>query len=165
MNNKTKKKILIASAIIALATYHSIDYRYVSNYKIINSKENGFATYSSGRIFVGDIEYLCSIKDKQESDIFVEDQRDFKDPNFKIYSSYLINDKRIRNEILEVLCIYEELHPSNWNRTIESMRVEWLIHNLSHFFNYEKKRTIDVDLNNNDEELYNKKIYRKILKL
>ena len=165
MNNKTKKKILIVGAALLLATYHTVDYKYVSNYKIINSKEDGFATYSSGRIFIGDIEYLCSIKNKQENDILVEDQRNKKDPNFKIYSSYLINDKRIRNEILEVLCIYEELHPSNWNRTIESMRVEWLMHNLSYFFNYEKPRTIDVDLNNSDEELYNKEIYRKVLKL
>ena len=73
MNNKTKKKILIVGAALLLATYHTVDYKYVSNYKIINSKEDGFATYSSGRIFIGDIEYLCSIKNKQENDILVED--------------------------------------------------------------------------------------------
>ena len=45
------------------------------------------------------------------------------------------------------------------------MRVEWIMHNISYFFDYERHRTTDVDLDNNDEKVYNNTILRKILKL
>ena len=83
----------------------------------------------------------------------------------KIITSYTITDKNIRNEILEVLCRYEELHPSPWDRSIESMRLEWLAHNISYLFHNQRHRTADVDLDNNDEKYYKKSIFNKILKI
>ncbi len=165
MKKSTKKKVLLLAALLALTVHHGIDYVYTPQYEIINSSEDGFARYSCGRIFIGNEDYINSISNRFDTDIFVLDQRNCSDPNFKIYSSYLITDKNVRNEILEILCEYELLYPSKWDRTIESMRVEWLAHNVSYFFNYEPKRTIDVDLNNNDEELYDNILLRKILKL
>ncbi len=165
MNKNNKKRLLLLSTLFVLATYHSVDYVYPPRFEIVNSKEDGFAKYSKGRIFVGDKEYIESINDKLDTDIFVEDLRNCDDPNFKIYSSYLIDDKNIRNEILEILCQYEMLFPSMWNRSIESMRLEWLVHNISYYFNYKQPRAVDVDLNNNDENLYDNILLRKLLKL
>ena len=93
------------------------------------------------------------------------DERDDDDPNFKIYNSCRITNKDERNEILEILCQYEKDYPSNWNRTIESLRLEWFAHNFFYFFDYQTHRTTDVDLNNGDEKIYDNSLLRRILKL
>ena len=73
-----------------------------------------------------------------------------------------IHDAEIRNEILEILQEYERQFPSDWDRTTESMRLEWLMHNLSYRFDYQPGRTESVDLNNNDEGKYDNKILQRI---
>ena len=166
-NKKLEKKILaIIATLVFLTTYNCVDYEYHPNYEIVEENPCGpFACYSYGNIYIGSSKYLKNLTNITENDILVEDQRFSTDPNMKIYSSYKINDKKIRNEILEVLCKYEECYPSPWNRSIESMRLEWLMHNVSYHFNHEKRRAGDVDLNNNDEAYYDKPVLRKILKL
>ena len=162
---KIRKKAIILGAILALLTYHSIDYQYHPSYEILEESDEAFARYSKGRIFIGSKAYLAKLKDVGENDILVEDLRHSNDPNFKIHNSCLITDKNIRNEILVVLCEYEKCNPSEWSRTIESMRLEWLMHNLSYTFNYELHRTTDVDLNNNDEKIYDDILLRKVFKI
>ena len=163
--NTKKKKLALIGALAILLTYHSIDYQYHPTYEILEEQEDAFATYSEGRIFIGNGKFLKSLTDVNDKDILILDERNKEDPNFKIFNSASITNKNIRNEILEVLCRYEECFPSRWDRTIESMRVEWFMHNLSYFFEYQRNRTTDVDLNNNDENYYNNPILRKILKL
>ena len=164
---KLKKKLLaISASLILITTYGSIDYQYHPNYEIVNEQPCGpFGCYSCGYIYIGNKAYLNSLTNIGENDILVEDQRFTEDPNMKIYSSYRIDDKDLRNEILEVLCRYEECYPSPWDRTIETMRLEWTMHNLSYFFGNQTNRTRDVDLDNNEEEYYDKPVLRKILKL
>lgn len=162
---KKKRKIIAIGAIIALLAYHGIDYQYHPVYEIYDQADDAFGSYSKGKIYIGNLNYLLNLENVLPDDILVLDQRDGEDPNMKIFNSNLISDKNIRNEILEVLQRYEEYYPSNWDRSIESMRVEWLMHNISYFFDYERHRTIDVDLDNNDEKVYNNTILRKILKL
>ena len=72
----------------------------------------------------------------------------------KIKNSYLILDSKTRKEILESLIKYENENPSNWNRTIETMELEWEAHNILYYLNYKKDHTTDVDLDNNDEDKY-----------
>ena len=171
MNNKKKnykrKLLAFSTALILATTYASTDYIYHPNYEIINEEPRGpFGCYSCGYIYIGSKSYLKSLTNITENDILVEDQRyNREDPNMKIYSSYKIQDKELRNEILEVLCEYEECYPSPWNRTIESMRLEWLMHNISYFFNHEQKRTQDVDLDNDEEKYYDNPILQKIFKV
>ena len=83
----------------------------------------------------------------------------------RIYDSYKIDDKDRRNDILEVLCLYENMYPSDWNRSLESMRLEWFMHNLGHDFNYKKDHSDHVDLNNEDEDDYDDKVLRKLFRL
>ena len=167
MNKKTKRKLMaISAALILSTTYMSIDHEYHPNYEIIAENPCGpFGCYSCGYIYIGSKAYLSSLTNLTEDDILVEDQRFSSDPNMKIYSSYRIDDKDIRNEILEVLCRYEECYPSPWDRTIESMRLEWLMHNISYYFDHQTHRTEDVDLDNNEQDYYDKPILNKILKL
>jgi len=162
---KWRRRMLIAGMTIALLTYGGYEHFYVPQYEIMDESSQAFATYSQGRIFIGNIRFLASIKDLQKGDILVLDQRHNDDPNMKIISSYEINDKDIRNEILEVLCRYEEKYPSEWDRTIESMRLEWLMHNLSYDFNNQQHRTKDVDLNNDDEDYYDNCLLNLIFKI
>ncbi len=163
---KLKRNLLAASAaLVILASYGSIDYEYHPNYEIVDEICGPFGCYSCGNVYIGSRNYLRSLTNITENDILVEDQRFSADPNMKIYSSYRITDKDIRNEILEVLCRYEECYPSPWDRTIESMRLEWTMHNFSYYFNNETNRTRDVDLDNDEQEYYDNPVLRKILKL
>ena len=123
---------------------------------------NGYIEYSKGRIFIGNKKYLSSLDDIKEGDVLILDQRNAKAPNIKIYNSYLINDILTINEILNIIYEYEKINPSNWDRSIESMRNEWVIHNLLYYSNKEINRTKDVDLNNIDEEKY-KNIIKNII--
>ena len=164
---KLKRRLLALSASLIIATtYYNIDHVYHPVYEIMDENPCGpFGCYSCGYIYIGTKTYLNSLTNITENDILVEDQRFSKDPNMKIYSSYRIDDKDIRNEILEVLCKYEECYPSPWDRTIESMRLEWLMHNISYIFDHQTHRTQDVDLNNAEEEYYDQPILNHILKL
>ena len=162
---KYKKKLFFITAFIILIGYYSKDYKYKRTSYEITKDSDAFATYSDGLIYIGDENFLEHIK-CQDNDILICDQRfSDNDPDMIIYNSCLINDKEKRNEILEVICEYEETYPSNWDRSIESMRLEWFMHNLSYYFEYRKDRTADVDLNNDDEKKYDKKVLRRILRL
>ena len=165
-NFKLKKACLLLTASVALAGYLKCQHVYTPTY-VITEDESYFATYSRGRIYIGSHRYIDSIKDQLTvDDIIVYDERNSSDPNMQIVSSYRINDKDIRNEILEVLLVYEKLYPSKWDRTLETMRLEWFVHNLSHSFNYKLDHSDDVDLNNADQLNYeNVKILNKLLHL
>ena len=106
---KIKKKLLaVSAALVLLTTYGSIEHDYNPQYQIIDEQPCGpFGCYSCGYIYIGSKSYLASLTDINENDILVEDQRFSSDPNMKIYSSYRIDDRDLRDEILEVLCRYE----------------------------------------------------------
>ena len=78
----------------------------------------------------------------------------------KIKDSYKIMTNSEMLEVLRLLEEYEEKNPSNWNRTIQSMRNEWIYHNMSFYLSYETISSKDVDLNNADEYRYEKKLIR-----
>lgn len=165
---KAKKRLLaISAAILIGTTYYNTDHVYHPTYEIIDDADDkAFGSYSKGKIYIGSLNFLESLENLNEDDILVQDQRfSYKNPNLKIFSSYRITDKEQRNEILEVLCEYEDCYPSPWDRSIESMRVEWAMHNFSYYLDNHRERTTDVDLNNEDEEKYDSDIARKILKL
>ena len=80
----------------------------------------------------------------------------------KICDSYKIRSSKERREILEIMCLYEECYPTDWDRSIESMQLEWTLHNLSYDFNYQRESSTDVDLDNEDEVKYTNKILQKL---
>ncbi len=166
-NIKLKKACFVLGFSFVLCSYLKHDYVYKPIYTIIED-EAYFATYSLGKIYIGNRKYINHLKGPfSKNDVFVIDERTEGDnPNMQIISSFKIDNKDIRNEILEVLQIYENLNPSKWDRTIESMRLEWFVHNLSHSFNYKLDHSDDVDLDNEDQNKYqNVKILNKMLHL
>lgn len=148
-NKKISKRIVAFSTSILLVFFLGINKDYVKKDTIIR--------YSKGRIFVGSFEYIRSIVPK-DGDILVVDQRDEKDPNYKIINSYKVVNPAVRKEIIDALLCYEEVNPSFWNRSEESMFNEWTIHNIMHDLNYQTYRSCDVDLNNSDEKVYSLKL-------
>ena len=165
MKQKIKKKILYIGAFLFLL-YNHVDKVYYPKYEILQNNLV-FARYSGGKIYIGKYSYLKECYTYyEEGDIFILDSRySINNPSMKTFSSYEIHDKDIRNEILDVLCRYEECFPSNWDRSIESMRLEWFMHNVSYLFHNRRDRTTDVDLDNNDEEKNDDQFFMKILKL
>ncbi len=164
MNNKFKRKLAAVSLFVVLASgYLMIEPQYDSRYEILDS-DSAFARCSCGIIYIGDEDFLRNIPE-EDNTILIEDQRNTKDPNMKIYNSCNICNREDRNNILEVLEEYERLNPSDWDRSIESMRLEWLLHNYSYYLNFEKNSTEDVDLNNLDEDRYNTKILQLLFRV
>jgi hypothetical protein len=108
-----------------------------------------------GKIYIGNENYLKSLKNVGDEDILILDQRYLKNPNIRIYNSYLIDDVSVINYVLDYILEYEKNNPSNWNRTKVSMRREWLLHNMAYKVNYNRGRTKDLDLDNEDEEKFN----------
>ena len=161
MNQKFKRKLAAVSLFIALATPFCLKPQYHANYQLLPN-EDAFAECSCGKIYIGDIHFLESIP-LGDNMILVEDERHSKkDPNMKIYYSCGICTPKDRNDVIEVLQEYERQDPSDWDRTTESMRLEWLMHNLSYRFDYQPGRTESVDLNNKDEGKYDNKILQRI---
>lgn len=162
-----RKKILIAS-IILMAILYVPDHQYkdMEIQEITTENDNvRVFNYSQGRVFIGEYYNIKGIAEETEkSDILIIDFRRISDPNMQVLSSYKIKDIDIINEVLEIMLFYEDTDPTEWNRTISSMRNEWELHNYSFFFHYDESRTRDVDLNNADENKYSSKFLRKILR-
>lgn len=165
---KTLRKKILLMSIILMAILYIPDHQYKStDIQEISYENNNVRAfyYSLGRVFIGDYKTIKSIAPEvSESDILIVDLRQMEDPDIQILSSYKINDIDIINEVLEIILFYESTDPTNWNRTISSMRNEWEMHNYGYFFHYDEDRTRDVDLNNADEEKYQSEILRKILR-
>lgn len=160
---KYNNKIISIGVLVLVLSSWLSKYKYKPNYKILD--DEAFASYSNGLIYIGDEDYINSLENVCEGDILIIDERNLEDPNMVICNSCNIRDKDIRNEILEVLCCYEEMYPSRWDRTIESMRLEWFYHNMSYYLNYKVSHSSEVDLNNGDEERYDNKVLSRILRI
>ncbi len=157
---RRKKAILIILSLMLLTPKLACTKEYHPEIEILENND-AYAEYRNGRVFIGSRYYLWSIRDQiEENDIVVLDRRYATDPNMTIYNSYRIRSAEERNDILEILQLYEREYPSEWKRSIESMRGEWAIHNLFYSIDFKLNSTKDVDLNNGDEEIYNKTLIK-----
>lgn len=170
MKTNIKKNLklltLYASSAALMATLLHKEYNYDPKIEIIDEQNNDepFARYSKGNVYIGNKEYINKIIKKINiNDVVILDARNEKDPNMVVMNSNKIGSKNEQNEILLIIEIYEEIYPTKWDRTIESMRNEWTVHNILYDFKYKKSHTEAVDLNNEDEEKYKSKILTKVL--
>ena len=165
MKNPTKglKYVLIIGASCVLLTPIHIEREYNNpKYEIIDDKDGAYAIMPTGKVFIGDEEFINSV-DHNENDILIVDEREI-DENIKILDSYKIKDKDVQNTILCIVKDYEKQYPTKWERSIESMRAEWLAHNAFYNLNYRISSTKDVDFENNEEKFYSKDMVKKIFK-
>lgn len=159
MNKELRRKLcaLISSYVVLIGCYVSSchkDNSVVYNEKYIYQSSDAYAYFNDGKIYICNSIIIDKIRDDSSNDIYIIDDRFKYDPNFRICNSYEITNLNDMNKILEVLLEYEKDYPSDWDRTIKSMRREWLMHNLCYYFDVEKHRTSEVDLNNDDENKY-----------
>ena len=64
-------------------------------------------------------------------DIIARDVRGAgSEAGIEIQYSYTISDNKQMYEILKLLCDYEQKNPTGWNRTVDSMVIEWDFHNF-----------------------------------
>lgn len=156
-----KKKLLYLTTVLCLSTYVD-EHIYHPNYEIMDKVP--YAKYSDGYVYIIKTMDFYNIN-YNEKDIIIVDETEGRDPDLVVLNSYKLEDKEIRNEIIEIICEYENENPSNWKRSKESMRLEWYIHNLSYKYNYKIDHSCDVDFNNSDEKKYDNILLSKILKL
>lgn len=146
--------LIIASSLLIALSFKEKCPKLTNDGLTTNDRESDFS-YSNGDIYIGDLNF---INQKQEnasvSDVFVVDERLTDDPNMIILDSYRIKTLKEQKEILKCLLEYEALYPTDWDRSLYSMELEWTIHNILYDLDYEKERTKSVDLNNDDEFVY-----------
>ena len=160
-----KSKAIFLGAVLLVCSYYQQPHSE-SKYEIINEKGGAYASYSEGLIFIGDGDFLEQLDCVHDGDIIVEDQRSKDDnPCMKVYQSCDVRSSREMDEVLSVLCEYENEYPSDWERSVPSMKLEWFCHNLSYDFCFCRDRSTDVDFDNHEEVLYDHKVLNKILKL
>lgn len=109
--------------------------------------------YSDGNIFF--VNSISEIPINHKNDIYVIDERHVDDSNMKVVNSHVILSLKKQREIIMELIKYNETSGDfDWQRTIDSMEYEWLIHNISYYLGILPGRAGDVDFNNNDEKIY-----------
>ena len=155
--NKKKKIILILSSCLVILNAPKIK-ADESSYIVSKDYEIGssipFATYNDSNVYIGDQDFIYSIRDDKTNDVYILDQRDANDPSMSVINSYEIRKTKEMEKIIQVMLEYEELYPSKWNRTKNSMLIEWIMHNICYDINYKRERAEKVDLNNGDELKY-----------
>ena len=110
-----------------------------------------YAKINGKNIYITKENIIEFIKDDNPCNIYIKDKRELDNPTMSICDSYKINNKQDIINILNILLTYENEYPSSWDRSFDSMKKEWLIHNLCYKLKYELERTKTVDLDNNDE--------------
>lgn len=151
-----KRSLLAITSSFVIVSLASTVEEIPANYEIISDEENAaFAKYRNGFIYIGDEQTIREISQyANEFDILVIDERSTVDPNMIIIDSYRIKNKQDKCDIISCLLEYEKMYPSAWDRSFETMCLEWDIHNILYTIEYEQDRTKSVDLNNDDEYTY-----------
>lgn len=105
----------------------------------------------SGRLFVVAEDLDRTAQTIGENDYFAVDRRTAADPEFVVIDSYRADNEAIIRCLCQLLLKHEADHPTDWDRTLESMVSEWTIHNLAYNMDYRTDRSQHVNLNNADE--------------
>lgn len=159
---------IMATTFVGTKLSHSSDVEITINQEI--DDPNYFRSSSCGDVYIGNAAQIRRLQESGVEGIFVVDERAKKDDsNMKVVDSTRVWSKQEMTEILTILNEYNEIYPSKWNRTIKSMINEWYAHNICYIGDYYSDNAKDVDLNNDDEEVFKeidlKKIYIRKKKL
>ena len=154
--------------IIIVFTPKSSAYKYEKNISLNDNYKNNyydyFGSYRNGNVYIANKKIINKIYKKETNNVYIIDSRNDHNPDMYICDSSKIKDKDEMNDILELLLEYENMFPSTWDRSIESMRNEWDVHNILYNFNLLEGHTKSVDLDNEDEDKFDSKILTKILR-
>lgn len=157
ISDRNKKAFFLLSTYVVLLTMPKVKAEeakitFTDNYRIESNMP--FATYGNKDLYIGSKQYIEKIKDNSSEDIYIIDDRENTDPNIIVCDSHKIKTMKEITNILNILITYENEYPSDWDRSLKTMKREWLIHNLCHLLKIRIKSAKNVDLNNLDEEIY-----------
>ena len=125
------------------------------------NKDDNYSTFAylndKKIIFINDEFYYID-----DDNVYVVDLRYVTNSDIKICGSYNINSVEDIRSILNILQEYEKRYSSKWNRTNSSMEYEWIVHNLAYYLGFFPSKSMDVDLDNEDEGKLMPKILKKL---
>lgn len=119
---------------------------YTYPYSVTVSKEE-----IAGKLYFVAKDVNLDALSANENDYFAVDYRTNSDPEVVVIDSYRAESEAVIRRLCEILLEHEENHPSDWDRTLESMVEEWQIHNAAYIMEYKVDHAKDVNLNNADE--------------
>ena len=150
-DKKIKYALVVGASCLFVSLSINEKVEYHPDYEILTDSD-AYAKYPDGYVYIGDADYLNSIK-CQPNDVLVLDERNEKN-NIKVIDSYKIKNRFYRDDIINIILEYEKEYPSNWDRTVETMRDEWFVHNMLYGLGIRRSSTTDVDFENNEEKVY-----------
>ena len=175
MKNLRVKKAAIALAMTTLTLVTATEIMpgplYYTNYSISSNYEQNspfvpFAHLEIGDVYIGKKEEIRKLDKKtRRENIIVIDERHLEDPNMRVQDSHKITNVEDIASVVEVIQEYNDKYPSNWERTSLSLINEWEVHNICSDLSIMPSHTDDVDLNNDDEYLYNSKLLYKVMNI
>ncbi len=131
---------------------HTYSYAYISGDTVVKGKV--YILQFSENISNTEKEAIADKMTLGIHDYAVIDYRIGWDPDLQVRNSYKANTERERQCVIDILLHYEESYPSDWERSVNSMKNEWYWHNSAYNAGYNTKRAKDVDFNNKDEKNY-----------
>ena len=164
LNKKFKYSLVIGASCVLLTPIPFLgkEYEYKEPEYILLEDDPAYAVIPTGKVYIGDENYINNVV-HNDNDILIIDER-VDNNNMKIVSSHQIDDKDIQNTILYIIDEYEKEYPTAWDRSIESMRIEWHAHNFFYKLNFKKTNTADVDFETSEENFYNNEIVKRVFK-
>lgn len=105
----------------------------------------------SGKLFIVTEDLDRAAQTFGENDYFAVDRRTAADPEFIVMDSYRADNEAIVRCLCQLLLKHEADRPTDWDRSLESMISEWMMHNLAYNMDYKTDHSQHVNLNNADE--------------
>ena len=110
-------------------------------------------TLPSGRKLTITLDRDEAAASRARGETVVYDDRYSENPSFRIYDSYRIRKNSLKREVLFAMIAYNEAYPSEpkWQRTVDSLVLEWMEHNFAYRVGFLRSRACNVDLDNHAE--------------
>ncbi len=116
------------------------------------SASSGAKKKINGRLYIVTKDLDQNAQTVGENDFFALDRRTAADPEYIVMNSYLAGTDGVIRALCQRLLEHEELYPTDWERTLESMVSEWKMHNMAYAMGYKTDHSQHVNLNNADED-------------
>ena len=108
------------------------------SYKKPSPPVNSVGTYNDkngkpiGNVYVIQFDQLNDMNNaKNKNDIVIIDNRAADKPSMQVRNSHTISNKNYQTQICQIMLDYNSNNPVTpaWNRTVDSMLIEWQAHN------------------------------------
>ena len=141
-----------AVTIVENGNMYTYSYSYTNDEEIITGKV--FILKMNSNLLVNEINAFADAIVVNDNEYVAVDYRHLSDPDIQVRNSYRANTEKERQCIIDILLQYEESYPSDWERSVASLKNEWYWHNSAYEAGYSTLRAKHVNFNNGDEKNY-----------